>query len=420
MSIKWIYAKNYSPEGSEGGGEGKPNFSDWNDIFSETTTVETEEIKDGTKKKDETEIIIEKGEKKKDSEAEKTTPGKDETKDEITFEVEKLKSRIEEFKTKDEYKGKTDDELREIALNELSNGLEIDLNEGEGKKNEKGETQIIDFTEIAKSIGLDISEDEKIDSQEMLKEKISSYTEAKINNIKEEYSSYNELSEREKDLVHVLKNYGDKGIENYLNPSKRIDEYISLDDQELLEEDYKLTIGKDGKRLSEDDVAERLADDIENDRVKEKADAIRNVLYIEKRKIQDNLLIRAREESLNKEQKIIKEKMLEKESITSSLNQLKEIAPGVPLNDNIKNYILKSYESGDFEKTFKNTNDKIKSFIFAKKGDEIIKQISQAQYKKGKLDVLSRLDLTGSPQAGEAKTGSRTVVDGEGFGSWKM
>lgn len=239
------------------------------------------------------------------------------------------------------------------------------------------------FQGLAKDLGFEIKSESFEDFQNTFKENFVPKADAeKLKQIGKE-----ELYATLKPEVAAALEMRELGLpeELIVNPTKDIDEYLSLSDAEIIRKDLEVTDGWTDEKIDKE--LEILSE--KPDLLKHQADKIRINLNLNKKARlaqQAELVQRFTQE---KQAVAIRQKQEQDTQFTNSLNDVKDFL-GIPLAKGTKEAILMKYNAGKYNDVFNKPLSKVQQALFYELGDKLIPHIHTKAREEGKKEIVKK------------------------------
>lgn len=363
--------------------------------------------------------------KKDPPKSEKNEDSEDDIDPVIKAEAEAVQKRFDELKKSDEFKNKSDDEIKTAIAEEREKDLDSPISlttDGiDDEKKPENTTSNEDtgtWTDVAKEMGLESELNE--DSFDEFKDAVEKHYEDKIEKIKSENEDYSNLSKKQKDLLKYFKAYGEKGLEKFVNPVKEFDEYLAMGKNDLVKKELEMKKDQHGNALyNEQQIADKMVyyEEHEDERDME-YDKIRESVIAARSKTQQGLLDRHKQYEADEQGKTDKESQRQLQAIESAMKG-KETFLDAKIDDSIRTYVSKEFKNGAVQEITKNPDLLAEFILFRKFGKDLVEKIKQKEFKKGlnkSQGKLYNLPLINGakPKAGKGNPPSSA----EGYGSW--
>jgi len=242
-----------------------------------------------------------------------------------------------------------------------------------------------------------------------------------VNAVKAEYGAYDELGEVEKNFVHHLKENGIEAMEDFLNPVKQYDGYLSMGKEDLVEANLKAVTDENGKPYySEEEIAEKMID-YEDDAkgLKNEYDKVRqSVIGARNNAINgmSDLIAQDREARATQESA----SSYDVEATSNYVSSVDEFS-GTKIGESGKAQINKMITSGEVENLMKDPKILAESLMYRKFGKAALDNVKKTAYEQGKNMSLAKQYNVPSINGGSpGGAGNVTGNEKSGtFGDWK-
>jgi hypothetical protein len=312
-------------------------------------------------------------------------------------EEKKPEAKVEEVK-KEEKKpeAKAEDPNEKIQTFEIP---EDEVNDGKVEVPE-----IKDVSVFAKALNL--PEPEKFKTIEDFK----NHYETTINDLKKQAEDnkqtvdretfLNQFDEKARDVVEFLDNGGD--IEEFVNPTREVDSYLALNDEELLRLDLKF-------RGHDDSVIEqKIAKWIENDIIDDKASDVRDALNEQKEVLVSEF---SAEQKALRDARVQQKQAIEAKKIVDIENALKKVDTfmGGTITDKHREFVANQYKSGKTRGILDNPTEIAEFLLYKTFSKQALKEVIKTEFQNGS-DKIRDTVMNIPPELKKAG-GSRTSVD---------
>jgi hypothetical protein len=311
-------------------------------------------------------------EKKPEAKPDKETPN----------EVEK-----EVIQDKDADKGKTDDkQAKELTDDDKAPELEFDPEKFKFENPETGAESESSWVDLGKDLGIEIKEN----SFEAYKEAFDKVRTDAIEAGKKEAAriELEKFTPEAQKAIEFLNANPEASINDFINPLKRIDEALSLDNESLLRADF-VAKGWDADRI--DERVQILSD---NGTLESEAYVLRKDIENVRANTEMQLVEDAKAQGEYRRQQIQETQRKENESIIKVIQEVKTFM-GFKVPDAAKQYLQKQWESGEVRKAFQSNPEEVVQFMLNKYiGKEAERELRKNQFQKGRDEIQSKLHNT--------------------------
>lgn len=221
------------------------------------------------------------------------------------------------------------------------------------------------------------------------------------------------IDEEFANLYEFKKNGGE--LKNYYNSFNEIDNFISLPDEKLLEEEFKTYKDSFGRRLySDSEIQNKIMTLVEEDKIGSEAKQLREQLYNVRKDIEVNII---------EEQKAAQQFKIEQENlkIEQKANEVSKILSGTneflggKLEQKHKDYVLSQYKQKHQE--LLNDPKAIAEFMLFKTfGEQALKRKNEAEFQKGKDKIKQELHNVPPINSGAGRQSSD--MNPKDFSAW--
>jgi len=233
---------------------------------------------------------------------------------------------------------------------------------------------------VAKAKGLDITEDSF--------EAYSEAFDAKLKAVEESAKSITLdtiLSSVKPETAAIIK-LMEMGVseESILAPTANIDNFLSMEDAQLIREDLKLQ-GWDDDRIDTE-----LEIQAEKGWLKHNADTIRLALNTSKKEIIEQREAILNQYTQNKEKAVLEQRQKEVVQFKEALNTVSSFM-NVNISAEAKEAIIAKFNRGDYDQQLNDPKSKVELILFKDLGQKALKHIENTAFQKGREDKTKAL-----------------------------
>lgn len=285
----------------------------------------------------------------------------------------------------------------------------LDL-EPESKTDNSQEPQETTWKQLSETIKLG---ELKEDSFEAFKESVDARLQSeRLEGRKEGQNvTLEKWTDQQKELFDFLSVEGNT-IEAFINPLQVYDKYLSMDNENLIREDYKL------KGYEADKIDEIVEDMKIDNKIDTEAYHLKKALENGKVAKQQQMIVDARNKIQAKNQEIIDRELNELKSFTTKLHATKEFM-GIPVSERSLAVIEGKFKDGFYRTRLANDPElaaEVALFIeFGKKSRELL---AGELRDEGRQQLLKRVNNVGLPASGAGRVGGEEVVLKD-FDAWE-
>jgi hypothetical protein len=353
-----------------------------------------------------------------------TTKGFDELEKELSNEP-KSEQKDEEKEKKDAEKTpETTAEIKKEAKKDDTAGKDTDISEEDKApelaidetrfKLEKSDESESTWSTLGKDLGIELKED----SYEAFKESIDTIKQQAREEGKAEASKIEleKLTPQAQKAIEYLNANPQNTIEDFINPLKRIDEVLVLDNESLLRKDFEAR-GWEADRI--DEKMEILKDE---GKLESEAYGLRKDLENVRATTESQIVEDAKNEAAARTTMLQQQYEKESKEVLNILAETKTFM-GFKIPDNARQYIQKQWESGEVRKAFQSNSKDVVDFMLNKYlGQDALKELKKTSFQKGRDDIQGKLhntkDLSNSETSGRREVSTKKVGAGA-FDAWE-
>lgn len=235
-------------------------------------------------------------------------------------------------------------------------------------------------------------------------------------------------AEIDEDIYKRISPSGQKMLEyelnggNYFELQKTLneyDKYLSLDNENIIREDYKSQLDVDGNRFYTNDRVEELINELSEDenKLREKANGVRVSVNNAKNDTERQMTDMQKNIASASDQETVNSYKAESEAISSVLAGKDEYM-GKKITNDVRSYLQDQWDSGQVHKSLQDPKVMADFMIFSNFRDQIFKDNNRREYQKGAESV--RKDLSNIPlDLGGGKRVEITENSESVFNAWK-
>lgn len=172
--------------------------------------------------------------------------------------------------------------------------------------------------------------------------------------------------------------------DEWMNPTREIQKLKALSDSELVAKDLEL------QGWSEENIEIELEEQVEKNRLKKNADALRLVLDTNEANIvkerADAQKIFVQQEQL----RIEKAKEKDTNQIREAITKRNEFMD-TPISEKHKDFVMKKYEKGEYHELFKDPNTIAEFLLYKEFGKQGVERLKSKSFENGKETIAKKL-----------------------------
>lgn len=336
------------------------------------------------------------------------TEQKDEEKEKK--DAEKTPEVVAEIK-KEAKKDDTAGKDTEISEEDKTPELQVDETRFKLEKSDESEST---WSTLGKDLGIELKED----SFESFKESIDTIKAQAKEEGKAEATKLEmeKLTPQAQKAIEYLNANPQNTIEDFINPLKRIDEVLVLDNENLLRKDLE------ARGWEADRIEERISILTDEGKLESEAYGLRKELENVRATTEGQIVEDAKAEAAQRTTLLQQQYEKESKEVMNILAETKTFM-GFKIPDNARQYIQKQWESGEVRKAFQSSSKDVVEFMLHKYlGQDALKELKKTSFQKGRDDIQGKLhntkDLSNSETSGRRENTSKKVGAGA-FDAWE-
>lgn len=337
----------------------------------------------------------------KDETAEEVKSIGDETKTEITAEADKTE-KTDETKTVSDTKDDDDEPSSEFEVPKDTT-VPSDTNTEE-------ETS---WVKVGKEIGVDLKADDFEELKTAIQHKeTAAFEKGKAEAAKIELEKFSPEAQK---VIEFLNTDPNATIEDFVNPLRELDAVLALDDEGIVRKDLEL------KGWEADKIDDRIALLEKSEALDSTAYELRKIVESNKEQVKTTLTQNKKSEAEARQNAFIAEGKKENEQIKSTIEKT-EVFMGKKLNKEVKDFLTKKWETGEYRKLMQSNPDvAVKSMLHYYLGEQAAKELTKESFQKGRDNIQEKLhNLEQIGNGGETSGRKVTKVTHENhFSAWE-